>query len=163
MIKAYSRFCDLLLKVYTCLGVGCFTVIVVASTLQVFTRYVMNSSLLGTEEVARYCFIWATLLGSCICVSRFTHASVNILNDSLKGNLKKIHASLIDVAVLIAAIILFVEGLNMIGIVQTQLSNVLRIPMWVVYLALPVSGFGMAACSIERILERLSEKKEEQI
>ena len=154
MIKAYSKFCDMLLRAYTYIGVALFAVIVVASTVQVFTRYVMQNSLVGTEEISRYCFIWATLLGSCICVSKFTHASVNILNDSLHGAIKDLHSTVIDVAVLVAAIILLVEGINMIEITMSQVSNVLRVPMWIVYLSLPVSGFGMAASSIERILCR---------
>lgn len=162
MFRIYTKFCDYLLKLYTSMGVLLLIVIVIASSLQVFTRYIMEDSLLGTEEVARYCFIWATMLGACICVSKFTHASVNLLNDALKGKAKKIHSIIIDAVVFIAAAILIIEGINIVMSTTSQYSSGLGIPIWVVYLSMPVSGFGMAALSLERIFKKLLKKGETQ-
>ena len=49
-------------------AVALLAVTVVIVVLQVFFRYVLNSSLSWSEEAARYLFIWAALLGFSSCV-----------------------------------------------------------------------------------------------
>lgn len=58
-----------------------FIVLIAASFVQVFTRYIMNSSLVGTEELARYCFIWMSLLGGSIAVGKWAHTSMAFSTD----------------------------------------------------------------------------------
>ena len=51
--------------------------------LQVIFRYVLNLPLFWTEELARYCLVWASLLGSAVAVKRGQHIAVTIFMERL--------------------------------------------------------------------------------
>lgn len=55
---------------------------------------------------------------------------------------------------------LIVQGINMLGITLKQLSPTLKVPMWLVYLAIPVGGTGILLNSLLNIADmgRKSEK-----
>ena len=55
-----------------------FWVLIIVVAGQFFTRYVMNDSLGWTEEVARYCLIALTFLGSAICVRKGSHLALAV-------------------------------------------------------------------------------------
>jgi C4-dicarboxylate transporter DctQ subunit len=125
--------------------------VVVSSSIQVITRYVFNASLTGSEEFARYCAIWMSMLGASICVKYGSHASISFLNDFLKGKTKLIHSIAINLVIIIFAFILIQQGFNIVKVTTTQLSPSLRIPMSYVYLAIPVGAIGMIINAISTI------------
>ena len=151
-MKYFNKFFDFLNKLYSYVGVLLLGVIAVACVLQVFSRYVLGSAVPGTEEISRYCFVWLGFLGSSICVQKWSNAHISILNDALKGNAKKIHSALLNIAVLICAAVLFRQGIKCVGITHKQLSSMLRIHMSYVYMAIPVGAFGMMVSALQRLL-----------
>jgi TRAP-type C4-dicarboxylate transport system permease small subunit len=140
-------------KVFEGFSIVLLVGILIASTLQVITRYIFNSSLTGTEELARYCSIWMSMLGASICVRYGTHASVSLINDSLTGKVKCVHSILINLLIIILAIILINQGFKMVNLTWTQCSPSLRIPMSYVYLAIPVGSIGMVLNAVRNIVE----------
>ncbi|SNT76304.1 TRAP transporter small permease [Paracoccus seriniphilus] len=56
-----------------------FTFLIVIVALQFVTRYVLNDSISWTEEVARYCLIALTFLGTAICSRRGTHLALGLV------------------------------------------------------------------------------------
>ena len=65
---------DFFNKAYMGVSVILLIVVIVATTIQVFTRYIMNASLSGTDEVARFAFVWMSMLGASICVRTYGHS-----------------------------------------------------------------------------------------
>ncbi len=60
--------------------------LIVTTTLviiNVFLRYVMNSGLIWTEEVATGCFVWSVFLGAAACYKRKAHIGVDIIVNAL--------------------------------------------------------------------------------
>ena len=57
----------------------------------------------GTEECARYCFLWMVFLGSSVCVGEGSHASVELLHDALKGKAKDWHQLFVYIVMAIFA------------------------------------------------------------
>jgi len=56
------------------------TIIMIGSTsMQVFMRFVMGSSLVWSEELARYCFIWLIYIGISYGVKKQRHISVDVI------------------------------------------------------------------------------------
>lgn len=151
-MRYFNKFCDIVNKVYTYLGVALLVVISIACILQVFSRYVLGSAIAGTEEISRYSFIWLGFLGSATCVQKWSNAHISILNDSLKNKAKKYHSAFLNLMVLICAAILFVQGIKCVGITSKQLSSMLRIPMSCVYAAIPCGAFGMMLSAAQRLL-----------
>ena len=67
LIKGIKKFNKTVDTIYMTVSILLLVLLVGSSAAQVFTRYILNNSLIGTEEVARYCFIWISMLGGSIC------------------------------------------------------------------------------------------------
>jgi TRAP-type C4-dicarboxylate transport system permease small subunit len=106
---------------------------------QVFTRYVTENPLIWTEEVARYLFVWITLIGAAAGVRLHAHFGLDILRRYLPA----LRGVLGAVTMLIVAG--FLALLLYTGIAETrqaalQLSPALQVRMHWAYLALPVGA-----------------------
>ncbi|MDO4260586.1 MAG: TRAP transporter small permease [Eubacteriales bacterium] len=154
-MKYFNKLCDTVNKIYLYLGVAMLIIICVACAVQVFTRYVIGSAAVGTEEISRYCFIWLGFLGSAVCVQNWSNAHISVLNDLLKGKVKSIHSIFLNIAVIVCGGVLFVQGMNCVSITANQLSSMLRIPMCYVYAAIPVGSFGMMLSAARRLLNEI--------
>lgn len=154
MMKFFNRLCDWVDRIYVLAAVFFLLVIIGATSVQVFTRYVMGSALPGTEELSRYCFIWSSFLGAAVCVKNWSNAHVSVLNDKLSGNGKRFHSTLLDLLVVGVALVLIVQGFKMVGTTRMQRSSMMRLPMCYVYGAIPAGGIGMLLNGCYRILNR---------
>jgi len=155
MLTAISKVCKVMDTLFFALACVLLGIIITASTIQVFTRYVLNSSLTGTEELARYCFVWMSMLGGSICVGKMAHPSVTFIGDGLKGVSKKILKIIIFVLIIVCALIFLLYGIQVVRSTSTQLSPTLQIPMRLVYLCVPIGGGGMIIHAVHLILEEL--------
>jgi len=160
MSSVVKRVCNIIDKLYLGIGMLLLIIIVVSLTLQVITRYVMNSSMIGTEELARYCFIWMSMLGASVAVGTSSHASVSMLEDNLKGRIKYYFKITIQVMIIIASLILLYEGIKMAISTGVQKSPTLRIPMMFIYAAIPVGSIGMALHGLNNFINLCLDLKE---
>jgi len=154
------KVCDMINKIYEALALVLLVAMTIALALQVFTRYVLGASMAGTEEFARYAFIWVIMLGASICTRNGGHATVTILNDNLKGTLKQAHRIVIELLVLLACCVLVRYGFTMIAISAKSHTPTLGIPTCVIYAALPVGCLGMIVGTVRNIMNDVLAKKE---
>lgn len=159
MQQTVSKLCNGINKLYEALALILLIAMTLALALQVFTRYILGASMAGTEEFARYAFIWVIMLGASICTKNGGHATVTILNDHLDGTLKQVHQILIELLVLLACLVLLRYGFTMIQVSARSHTPTLGIPTSVVYGALPAGCVGMVSGTISNILARISEGK----
>lgn len=129
-----------------------FSVMIFSCILQVFTRFVLNDSLSWTEELARFTFIWANLLGASICVKNNKHARITALFDNFSSKMKKYVSLLIQVLIITMASVMVVQGFTLMEMTSTQLSAALKMQMSLVYLAIPVSGIFIIFYSLINII-----------
>ncbi len=129
------------LAAYPCIfATGAMTVVVI---LGVLFRYVLQSPLSWSEEVARYLMIWAASLAISIGVMRREHLGITFLISRIPPSAQKYAAILVNLAVLWFLWILTKFGYYMALEGQTQLSPVLakyRINMMWALSAIPVAG-----------------------
>ena len=155
-MKLFNKICDTIVKVYTYVGVALLAVIIAACFIQVFSRYVLNDAVAGTEEISRYSFIWLGFVGGAVCAQKWSNAWISILHDLTKGRFRKWHAVFLDIMVIICASILLVQGVKCVGITSRQLSSMLRIPMCYVYAAIPTGAVGMIVGTLQRLVNTLA-------
>ncbi|NMW84449.1 TRAP transporter small permease [Peptoniphilus sp. AGMB00490] len=117
-----------------------FSILVASCVLQVFTRFVLNSSLSWTEELARYTFIWANMLGAILCTKNKSNATVSVITDNLSVEKQLLLRKIVNLLSIIIGLILLFYGSRVAWAVRTQLSPALRISMSFVYGAAPVFG-----------------------
>lgn len=110
---------------------------------QIIMRAAFNASLVWSEEVARYIFIWQIWLGTSVSYRRKSHISVDIIYNIFKSRLShKIIRTGIDLIWLGFNLYLFYAGAKLVDSMITRhvLSAGLRLPLVYVYAALPVSA-----------------------
>ncbi len=148
-IDAVGALLHSLFKYAACLFLA---LIIFSCFVQVFTRYVMNNSMAWTEEMARYSFVWMSMLASSVAVRSGSHAAVNILESKLPGRAKPIHRIIVHLFIVAGALFMLTQGMKMMGAVSGKPSTVLRIPMQYIYMAIPVGGFGILVQAVDKIL-----------
>ena len=128
-----------------------FTVMVISAFLQVFSRYVINVSFSWTDELARYMFIWGTMLGGCIVHRQKGHVMVDIILSRFPTQMQNVINIIIDFLSLCVLVVLFVQGINLLPIGRMQITPALGIRMSWVMLSLPVAAFFMALTTLEHL------------
>ena len=118
---------------------------------QVVFRYLLQLPLFWTEETARYCLVWASLLGGGVALYRGQHIAVTYLVDRLPTSLRKLAIRLVQLSVTAIVVVILIGGIDLVMITQRQLSPALRISMSYPYLALPVGSFIMLVHCIATI------------
>lgn len=125
-------------------AVALLVVTVVIVILQVFYRYVLNSSLSWSEEAARYLFIWAAVLGFSSCIESGRLFRFEMLAAHLPPAGKRVCALLYFAAAAALVWVLVVNGSLLAWHTLQQTSPAMGLPMAVPYAALPVGGLLMA-------------------
>ena len=110
---------------------------------QVIMRSVFNSSLTWSEELTRYIFIWQIWMGVSIAQKDKAHIKVEILKSFVKNQKVIAVVDVIATILLIAFnIFLVTSGIDLVQqmITRGNVSSAMRLPMWIVYIVLPLAS-----------------------
>lgn len=131
-----------------------------AMTLVVFwsvlCRYVLKIPFTMGEELARYLMIYSIYFGVSIGVRKGSHLGIKAFVDMLPQKVYVVVEKIEAFATALMFAILFVLSIQMVLQFKStgQVSTMMRIPMYIVYLALPI-GFAMSIFhSVENIVEK---------
>lgn len=122
-----------------------FAVMVISYFISVVNRNIIKGSMPWTEELALYCMVYMALLGMEIGLRDGTQVSVTALTSKLEGTMAgKILHIISRVILLIFVFMMFRYGLALVAkqMETGQLSPVMKVPMYILYLSLPIS-FGI--------------------
>ncbi len=123
-------------------------VLVTTTFLQVVFRFVLESPLAWTEELARYSLIWLTFLGAAYAMSLKQHILVEFFTNLFPPIGRKIFETLAVIVSMTFFILMMYQGWQLAMSAMAQTSPVLRIPMGYVYAVIPISGFFLAVNQI---------------
>jgi TRAP-type C4-dicarboxylate transport system permease small subunit len=145
LLKAYKAFLIILtLSLFIIVGVN------------VFCRYVLNSSLSWADELSRFIFIWVSFLGAVLAYGYNEHIGLDFVVDRIPSpTIKRFIRLAADFFILLVIVILLRYGL-IVANSATNLSPALYIPMKWVYIIAPVSAFMMLIINICKIYEHLA-------
>lgn len=158
--RTYSKFLDILDKIFFKLIGVAMIVMVAVMVYQVFLRYCLGKSNLWSEEVARYLCIYVTFIGSFIAIRRSSHLKVDFFVDLLGPKPKKILMLVTNIAVAFFLVYLTARGFDMVEGGFRNITSGLNIPMAYPYIAIPLGSFLMLLGIIEQILILLFEPQE---
>jgi TRAP-type C4-dicarboxylate transport system permease small subunit len=108
--------------------------------LQVLFRYVLGAPLHYTEEVARYLTIWAALLGASLGVRSSTHFSVRFVVGLLPARARMVAVGMARVLTAVFIVVFLIFGWLLLETAAVRVSPAARIPLVLVYAAVPVSA-----------------------
>lgn len=117
-----------------------FMATLVLLTIQVVWRYVLNSSPAWTEELARYCFVWLIFMGTSYAVQNLAHIKIDTGIKLYPKRIRK-YVELLGIVLFLlsVAVVIFFSADYTIGLYfQGRVSTSIYLPMWIVYMAIPV-------------------------
>ncbi|MCT1551981.1 TRAP transporter small permease [Brevibacterium casei] len=118
------------------LMVGVFALVL----LQVITRYVFDSPLSWTEEVARLTLVWLTFLAAAYVTSRRSHITVDLIATVVPRRVARAIGTFARLVVLAVSAFMAVAGIMMVDIVAAIAMPASGLPTALLYLAATI-GF----------------------
>ncbi len=119
-------------------GLGFSMAILVA--VQVFCRYVLNSSLFWSEELARYMLVWLSFFGATVAYYRNLHPGVDVFTSRMEADKQRLARLLVHITSMALALVMVISGLQFAWFVRLQISPALAIPKWIIMAVIPASG-----------------------
>ena len=108
--------------------------------LQVWTRYISQNPLYWTDELARYLFIWITMLGGAIGLKRRVHLSIDEVVNMLPPIFKRIVKLLNNLIIANFLVFFIIGGIRLYTVTHDQPSVIMHIPIFIVYISAPIAG-----------------------
>ena len=113
-----------------------------------------NITVSNAVETASFAQIWLTAIGASVALRHGSMFALDTLTRHLNLKMARVLSVFIAVCSLILVTILFYGGLILTESGFRQLSPVQRIPMWIVFISMPI-GMGLLALEIVlRVFER---------
>ena len=143
---------DRIVEIFLCL---LMVFLVLNVSWQVITRFILPEPSSYTEEVARFLLMWIGLLGAAYAYRKKMHLGIDIISEKLQGLAKYVTTLFVYFLTLLVAIaVLIVGGMNLVLLTLelNQFSSSLGLPMGLIYLCLPLSGFLIVLYTLEMLL-----------
>lgn len=120
---------------------------------QVIARYIFNAGFSWPEELTRFICVWITFLGALTATVEDSHPAVDVLVKMLPGTLQKLVRILLRGIMIAVCLYLTSYGLKLVEMTIRDMSPGLRLPMGLVYLALPFSAALMIPYFVSQIVQ----------
>ena len=128
-------------------------VMLIAGAMQIFSRYVLNSSLSWSEELMRFLYVWMTLIGTSLAVRRKQFTTIEAVynkvceKSAVGGKVLMIIAVVLQIGFFL---VLSIYGTQLAQKNMLQASPAMGLSMGIAYLALPIGGYlGILYCLFE--------------
>ena len=148
LTAAYARLLEILLA--WCVGVLIFPV-----TLQIISRYTdLIPSYIWTEEMARFLFIWTIMIGAMVGIREAQHFEVDVW-PQLSRRAEAAVRVVARLGVLALAVIFVLAGIEFTRFAWKRTSELADLPLWMIHVAWPVTGFTWIVFAGEQIIDEL--------
>lgn len=156
-MESYKKFVGAVNALGKWICVASLSVMTLMIVLQVLFRYVIQSSLSFSEELARYMFIWSAFVGSALALKNRSHVSIEIIVANLPRAIKKRAIVVSNALSFIFYALLVVYGIIMTVHTLDQTSPTMGwLRMSYVYLSVPIAGFILLANVVVNAFEEYS-------
>ena len=145
---AYAQLLQFLL-------VACLGILIIPVTLQIVSRYTkLIPSYIWTEEMARFLFVWAIMIGAMVGVREAQHFEVDVW-PTLSRRAEAAVRIVARLGVLAMAVIFVLAGLEFTRFAWHRTSELAELPLWLIHIAWPVAGFTWIVFAGEQIVDEL--------
>jgi len=152
-----ERISDIINRIAEIAIVIIISLMAVAVFAEVIFRYVLPLPLFWTEEFARYCLVWSSLLGAGVALKRGEHIAVTFFTNKFPKRIQIDSFLLVQIFIVVFVGVILWGGICLVMITRHQLSPAMRIPMSWPYMAVPIGSLIMLFHEITFINLRLKE------
>ena len=151
MLALYKRALDRIGAVERGLGIALILLIVVAITVQVFSRYALGRPIAWVEETATYAFIWMVFVGAGLGMKEGRHILIATFGSRLPPRARAALRMLVWLLVMVTLVVLIAQGAKVMEVEgrSKTISLPVELPRsWFYSLPLTVSAVSMLLTSI---------------
>lgn len=133
-------------------------IFILSATSLLFINIILRNFGMGTswsEEFIRYSFIWITFIGAAICVRVGAHVSVDLIDSFVSNKIGKVILIIAFLITIIFMIWMLILGIKTVTFNYNngQITPALSIPIYLVYLSIPIGFFLMIIHSLENLVK----------
>jgi len=143
-LRTVTKFDNLLAKTEAAVIIAMVVVMTVVVFLQVVYRYVLAQPLHWSEELARYLFVWLSILGATLGLQKRGHFGLDVFFQMFPRKMKQSMGFFIYFLMGIVIFVILVQGITLVEKTASQESPAMGISMSWAYACLPVGGALMA-------------------
>ena len=140
-MKAVFDIYDKVLKILLCCATGGFVAICL---LQVFFRFVLQNSLVWSQEACNLLFFLSIFLGAAVCVTERRHITIDLVLEYVPFRVKRYWYLLIYAIMFIFSVYMVFNGYSMALTFAHQITSTLNLSYYHVYLSIPITCILMA-------------------
>jgi len=120
--------------------------------LQVVFRFIIKSSLPWSEELSRYLTVYITFFGAAYGIQKGAHLGIEAVTLLLPVKVRRLLNIFVQAGSLAVCALIAKYGIDIVisQMGTGQVSPAMRVPMWMIYMAVPV---GMIFCVIRYVIE----------
>ncbi len=128
-------------------------VLVVPVSLQIFSRYTdVIPAYIWTEELARFCLVYAVMLGAMLAVREGTHFTVDVfprLSPRAEATVELVSGAFVA----LFALVFLWWGWEFSEFAVYRISELAELPLWTIHVAWPVAGLVWLLFQAERMAD----------
>jgi TRAP-type C4-dicarboxylate transport system permease small subunit len=143
------------------LDVFCVVLLVIMSLLvivNVAMRFLLNSSIVFSEEISRFLFIWVVYIGAIIAVRDDSHIYVDFIRKKFPVKLQFVLKVVCEIAMILGCLLFFLGSIDLTEVNITDHSPVAGISLGFVYSAGLLGSFGMMIMLCIRLIRLFTNK-----
>jgi len=152
ILDVTDRTTDILCLVFMSVGF-------VITFFHIIGRYILKAPIFYSEELARYCFIWACMLGASVVNRNDEHTSVNYFTTFLPTRAQGWLYVGRQVVILLLLAALIYYGVALSIKMNTVHSAAMEISWSYIYMALPVGSLLLIVTTLKLIAVKMRELK----
>ena len=144
ILRSMTRFDHLLAEAEAAVLITLVAVMTLIVFLQVVYRYALIQPLYWSEELARYLFVWVSILGATLGLQKRGHFGLDFFYRMLPGQQRRFLQFLIHLFVGVVIFVILIQGARLVQATVLQKSPAMEISMGWAYACLPVGAALMA-------------------
>lgn len=150
ILDAIDRATDILCLVFMSVGF-------LITFFHIIGRYILKAPIFFSEELARYCFIWACMLGASVVNRADEHTNVNYFTTLLPRRAQGWLYVGRQVAIILLLAVLIYYGVALSLRMRTVYSAAMEISWAYIYMALPVGSLLVILTTLRLIAAKARE------
>ncbi len=144
LLRTMAKFDERLAQLEAVVLIMLVVAMTVVVFLQIFYRYVLAQPLYWSEELARYLFVWLSILGAALGLQKSGHFGLDLLFLRLPEKVRRYAKILISILMGTVIAVILLQGVALVQKTALQDSPAMEIPMSWAYACLPVGAALMA-------------------
>ncbi|MFG6118043.1 MULTISPECIES: TRAP transporter small permease [Thalassobacillus] len=149
-------------RIQLTLGILFLCIFFTAILIQVITRY-MGVSVVWTEEVANYSFIWSVFMGASVMLNRREHFKFDLVLKKLRGKKRNTLFIINDLILLAFSFAIFFYGIQAVqSFWNYNWVSLSQMKMGYVWVSVPIMGGTMVIYTLNHIIRILKNFSREE-